>query len=139
MAHALPDRFLHRLFEEAYNQGEMAIVDELFSPPHLTSGSKLDGLLQKAECIKWQIANLRAGFPDLHCVIDGEIQDANKLAAFWTMHGTHRGLFMGNPPSGKKIITQGSLFISLEGRSNMEYWMLIDRLGMLEQLGIIPR
>jgi predicted ester cyclase len=81
----------------------------------------------------------RTAFPDLHCTVEDEIREGDKFAAHWSMRGTHKGLFMGNPPTGRQVQVQGIFFAKFEAGKILEYWMLIDQLGLLQQLGIIPR
>jgi predicted ester cyclase len=89
--------------------------------------------------LKQLIASYRFAFPDLHCTVGDEIRVGDKLAGHWTMRGTHKGLFMGNPPTGKRMQTQGIIFVRFEAGMIVEYWMVIDQFGLLQQLGIIPR
>lgn len=132
------DSLIRRIFEEAFNQGDLSVVDELLSPDHFTH-TAFGGAPQGPAGLKWLIAMFRIAFPDLHCTVEDEIREGNRFAAHWTMHGTHRGLFMGNPPTGKRMQMQGIIFARLEAGMIVEDWMLIDQIGLLQQLGIIPR
>ena len=126
-----------RIFEEAFNQGRMSVIDEVLTPEHC-SHIAFGGLPNGPQGLKWLVAMFRTGFPNLHCIVEDEIRAGEKLAAHWTMHGTHMGLFMGTPPTGKLIQAQGIIFARLEHGMMVEYWMLIDQIGLLQQLGIIP-
>ena len=44
-----------------------------------------------------------SGFPDIQWTLDEMIAEGDKVAARFTMWGTHQGAFFGVPPSGKKI------------------------------------
>lgn len=129
---------LHRIFEDAFNQGKLAVVDDVLAPNHFshttTSGNNND-----PQSFKGLIAMYRTGFPDLHCTINNELREGDKQAAHWTMSGTHKGFFLGNAPTGKQIQTHGSILVRMEMGKIMEYWMLIDQFDILQQLGIIPR
>lgn len=54
------------------------------------------------------------------------------------MHGTHRGLFMGNPPTNRQVEVQGMIFGRIENGRIVEDWTLIDQIGILQQLGLVP-
>ncbi len=131
------ESLISRLFAEAFNQGHLAIVDELLSPDYCThtafGGASLD-----PRGLKWLIAMFRTAFPDLHCNVEDEIREGNRFAAHWTMHGTHRGLFMGNPPTGRQVEVQGMIFGRIENGRIVEDWILIDQIGILQQLGLVP-
>jgi steroid delta-isomerase-like uncharacterized protein len=129
---------IYRIFGEAFNQGSLAVVDEILTPDHFTH-NPFGGIPNGPAGLKWLIAKFRTAFPDLHCTVEDEIRGDDKIAAHFTMCGTHQGLFIGNPPTGKQMQTQGMIFARLVNGMIVEYWMLIDQFGLLQQLGIIPR
>ena len=128
---------IHRIFEEAINQGNMAVVDELIAPDHLAHHS-FGEVPNCPQGIKWWISLFRVAFPDLHCTVEDEINQGDKVAAHWVMRGTQKGLFLGNKPTGKQVEVQGMIFARLENGRMIEDWMLIDQMGILQQLGIVP-
>jgi len=129
---------VRRIFDQAFNQGNLDVVDELVSvdvAAHLASW----GVPASRLGLKQMIANLRSAFPDLHCTIEDEIREVDKIAAHWTMRGIHNGMYFGNLPTGKSIDVPGIIFARTENGRIVENWMLIDQIGLLQQLGIIPR
>ncbi len=80
----------------------------------------------------------RSAFPDLHCTVEDEIGEGDKLAAHWTMRGTHKGPFLGNPPTNRPIVVQGISFARTENGRIVEDWTLVDQMSILQQLGLIP-
>jgi steroid delta-isomerase-like uncharacterized protein len=131
------DSLIRRLFENAFNQGTPAVVDELFAPGGVTH-SVAWGMPQNREGLKHLIALFRSAFPDLHCTVEDEISAGDKVAAHWTMRGTQTGSFLGNPPTRRPITVQGMIFARTENGQIAEGWALLDQMGMLQQLGIIP-
>ena len=121
----------------AFNQGNLAVVEELLAPDSFTHLPAW-GLPNNRMGLKQMIASLRTAFPDLHCTVDDEIHQGNKSAAHWTMHGTHEGLLFGNPPTGRRIEVQGIIFTYAENGRIVDTWLLLDQMGMLQQLGIVP-
>src|SRR4051812_11653928 len=49
------------------------------------------------------IGMMRSGFPDIQWTLDEMIAEEDKIAARFTMRGTHRGTFFGVPATGGKI------------------------------------
>ena len=88
--------------------------------------------------LKHLIAGFRAAFPDLHCTVEDEIIDGDRIAAHWTLRGTHEGAFLGSPPTGRTVEVQGIFFARTAGGRIVENWIVLDQLGMLQQLGIVP-
>ena len=128
---------LRRMLDEAFNQGKLAIVDELVAP-HGISHHSSSGMPPNRMGLKQWIAMFRTAFPDLHCTIEGEITDGAKVAAHWTMYGTHKGWFLGNSPTNKSIVVQGLIYARIENGQIIENWMLVDQMGMLQQIGVVP-
>ncbi len=128
---------LQRIFDKAFNQGDLAAIDELVAPDsishHLSWGIPANRLGFK----QW-IAMLRTGFPDLQCTIEDEILEGDKIAAHWTMRGTHKGLFLGNSPTNKPILVQGLIYARIDNNQLIENWTMIDQMGVLQQLGLVP-
>ena len=76
-------------------------------------------------------------FPDIHFTIKDIITEGDKVAVFVNWKGTHRGEYMGIPPTGKKIdITVANIIIIADGRW-VEFWNVTD-MRLLQQLGAIP-
>jgi len=125
------------LFEQAFNQGNLAIVDKLVSvdsPVHIPGW----GMPANRLGLKQMIANLRAAFPNLHCTVDDEIEGESKSAVLWAMRGTHNGSFFRNLPTGKRVEAQGFVFTHRTDRQITEGWFLIDQMSILQQLGVAP-
>ena len=84
------------------------------------------------------VSGLITGFPDLRFEVLAQIADGDKVAARWAIHGTHKGTFLGIPPTGVAILDQGvDVFVFRHGKIG-EVWVNENDLGLLRQLGVIP-
>ena len=128
---------IRQIFEQAFNQGNLAVVDELLSPDHLKHNA-FGGAPNGPRGLKLMIMMFRTAFPDLLCTIEDEIREGDKVAAHFTMQGTHQGSFLGNPPTGRQVKALGIIFARTENGQIVEDWTLTDQLGILQQLGLIP-
>ncbi len=128
---------VQRIFNQAFNQGNLTVVDELVAPDGVTHSLPW-GLPAGRQGLKQWITIFRTAFPDLHCTVEDEINAGDKLAAHWTMRGTHQGPLLGNRPTGRPIVVQGLIFARIENDRIAEDWILVDQMGMLQQLGIVP-
>ncbi len=54
-------------------------------------------------------------------------------------HRTHQGEFEGIAPTNKEILTTGIFIHRIEKGNLAERWTAYDALGMMQQLGVIPR
>src|SRR6185369_2621446 len=84
------------------------------------------------------IGMMRGGFPDIQWTLEETIAEGDKVAARFTMRGTHQGAFFGVPPSGKKIVVQAMNFYRLSDGKFVEERGQPDLLGLLQQIGAVP-
>jgi len=66
------------------------------------------------------------------------VAEGDKVAARFTMRGTHRGTFIGVPATGKTIAVQAMNIYSLSGGQFVEEHGQPDMLGLLQQIGAVP-
>jgi steroid delta-isomerase-like uncharacterized protein len=128
---------IRHIFDEAFNQGNLSVVDELIAPDSISHRLSW-GIPANRMGLKQLIATFRTAFPDLHCTVEDEIHQDDRVAAHWTLRGTHKGLFLGNSPTNKSIVVQGLIYARIENGQVIENWTLIDQLGVLQQLGLVP-
>lgn len=135
MSHSA-ETIVRRLIEQGFNEGDLAVADELISPdmaehqnfgPHHAAG---------AEGVKAVIASLRRAFPDFHLAIDDLAVSGDTVWLRMTGTGTNDGSFMGHPPTGRPMRTQVFDALRVEGHQIVEHWGVPDRLGTLFQLGL---
>ncbi len=122
-----------RLFEEGYNSGNMAAVDEVVSN-HLICHPDIPGLPSGRVGISQMITTLRAGFPDLQVLVDDLVAMADIVMAREIFCGTHLGQFMDVPPTGLPIAWTRIAVYRLADGKIVERWSEADLFGMLRQL-----
>ena len=84
------------------------------------------------------IGMMRSGFPDIQWTLEDTVEEADKVAARFTMRGTHKGAFFGVPPTGKKIEVQAMNFYRFSSGQIVEEYGQRDLLGLMQQIGAIP-
>ena len=69
-----------------------------------------------------------------HTVVEGD-----KVADYLTSTGTHRGEFMGIPPTGKPVATSAIEILRIDDSGRVaERWQRFGAMQLLQQLGVIP-
>jgi steroid delta-isomerase-like uncharacterized protein len=84
------------------------------------------------------IEMMRGGFPDIQWTLEEMVAEDDKVAARFTMRGTHQGTFMGVPPSGKEITVQAMNIYHLSDGKFVKEHGQPDMLGLLQQIGAVP-
>ena len=112
--------------EELWNHtGDLDAAEELFAAG-------------QAEAAKQEAADFRRGFPDVISTIEDLIAEGDKVVARWRSRATHRGDYMGTPPTDKEVQFTGISFYRIEGNKITESWTVEDELGLMRQIGAIP-
>jgi predicted ester cyclase len=62
----------------------------------------------------------------------------DKVVVRWRNRATHIGEFLGIPPTGKGFSFQGIKVYRIETGKLAQGWSVVDTLGQLLQLGVIP-
>lgn len=126
-----------RIIEEGFNQGNLAVADELVAPgavEHQRGGAG-DG----PEGVKRTISILRSAFPDFTITIDEVAVVGDKVWARQRGGGTNLGSFAGFPPTGRKAFTDVIDVCRFEDGKMVEHWGVPDQLGMMMSLGHIGK
>ncbi|MEW5718953.1 MAG: ester cyclase [Chloroflexota bacterium] len=131
------EEVFRRLIEEGFNKGNLAVLDDLFTP-NFTEHQ--DGFVPpNLEGVKGAIVSLRTPFPELRLTIEEIIASGDKTWARITARGKHQGPFMGQPPTGKPFAITVIDICRFENGLIVEHWGVADRLGLMGQLGLFPR
>jgi steroid delta-isomerase-like uncharacterized protein len=77
-------------------------------------------------------------FPDAKITVEASINEGDTVASRWTMTGTHRGDFMGVPPTGRQISMKGIDFSRVVDGEIAEHWAQFDAIGVMQQIGALP-
>lgn len=123
--------------EEVWNTGELTIADEVFAPDFVNHDPSAPEVTDLAS-YKGFVAMVRSGMPDFHVTIDDMVTEGDEVAARWTASGTHRGEFLGIPPTGKHATWTGIAIYRFADGKIVEAWWSKDTLGLLQQIGVIP-
>lgn len=123
---------------EVFEQGRLAVVDEICAPDLIEHGTPPPGIPQGREGIKAIASALRKGFPDIKYKLDHQIAEGEFVASYVTVSGTHKGEIFGMPATGKHATWAEAHFVKLVNGKMTEHWGVTDQLGMLRQLGLAP-
>ena len=130
---------VRRVFLELINKGNLDVADEVFAPGYVFRDPLLSETVRGPEGFKRLIAGYLEAAPDARITIHDQIAEGDTVMTRWTAHGTHTGDLMGYPATGKRYELPGVLVSRLTAGKIVEDWEFRDDLGMLQQVGAIPR
>jgi steroid delta-isomerase-like uncharacterized protein len=126
---------VYRYFEEIWNKGNLAAIEELVAANAV--GHVAGQLVQGRETLKQRVTLGRSIYSDLSFTIEDEIVNGAKVAVRWTHRGRHTGEFMGAAPTGKLVTVTGINIFRLAAGKIEEIWVNSDDLGEMRQLGLV--
>jgi steroid delta-isomerase-like uncharacterized protein len=126
---------VRRYIEEAVNEGNLAIIDELMHPDYYNPTTAAGPAPGGAERYKQSVAQTRAAFPDVRATFEYMIAAGDLVAYHVVWRGTHRGEWRGIPPTGKHVEWRATAFRRVVGGKVVAGWGTYDWLSVLEQLG----
>jgi len=126
-----------RIVEEFMNKGNMAVAEALVAedfvaldPPPGTQPGR-EGLIDN-------IAMMRTAFPDLEWTFEEQVAEGDKVACYIVWRGTHQGVFLGIPPTGKRVTVPGMVFDYFVAGKCKESRFLMNIMSLMQQLGVVP-
>ncbi|HEX6385062.1 MAG TPA: ester cyclase, partial [Anaerolineae bacterium] len=120
------------------NEGNLGVADELIVADAVEH-EEFPGLEGSGpEVAKQFVAIIRSAFPDVRVQTQDMIAEGDKVVARVTLTGTHRGEFLGIPPTGKQVEVSTIDIIRVADGKMVEHWGVTDNLGMMQQLGVVP-
>jgi steroid delta-isomerase-like uncharacterized protein len=109
-------------------------IDEAWVGYHPFAGPVPD-----PERLKGGSAAMAEAFPDLRTAEVDSVKEGDKVAFRWLLSGTHEGEFMGVAATGRRVEAMGMDIVRLADGDIVEHWGEFDAMGLLRQIGIIPR
>ncbi len=125
---------VRRFLDEAWNQSNPLIADEVISPGYVLHGSSQS---PGPEGVKQLMAAFRAAFTEIQSEFEDVFGEGDRVAVRWSTRAVHCGDFMGIEPSGQAVNYSGIDIFRLEKGQIVERWSSSDNLGMLQQLGAV--
>jgi predicted ester cyclase len=129
---------VRRLYETIAKDKDLSILDEYIAENAIDHNQLLPGQSQGVEGTKQAYTKVLQAFPDLQINIEDQIAEGDKVVSRLKMTGTHKGEFMGIPPTGKKGTASLIDIVRIAGGKVVERWGLMDQAELMEQLGLAP-
>ena len=123
---------LGRRIAQAWNEGNLEIIDEVYAPNYVNHFTGED-----REKLKQALEGVRAAFSDLHITLDDSIVEGDQLAFRWTMRAVHTGEYLGVPATGRHVEVRGIHIGRIENGQVVEEWSRGDDIGLLRQIGAL--
>jgi predicted ester cyclase len=123
-------RFNREVIDEDNLQSFHELMHDNFinhtAPPGADNGKQ--GILQSIH------HGLRTAFPDLKAIVHDIVSEGDRVAARKSLRGTHQGMFMSIPPTGKKISIEVFEIVKVKDGRYLEYWGMNNLANVIAEL-----
>src|SRR3954465_11780256 len=126
-------QLVRRFLQEAWNEHNPAIVNELLSPLYCRHLATSPYLLSRDGQRK-SIVAIKQAFTNFHLAIEDVLADADKVVYRGILRGTHSFEFRDIEPTHREIVLMVIGIVRLEGGLIVEQWGGVNELDLLQQL-----
>ena len=126
-------RNVEKLFETCFNQGDLGLLDQLVAPDYV--GPRGD---KGPAGFRGIVVGLRTAFPDIHYTVDDVVAEGDRVAVRWHWTGTHKAPFRAFAATGQDVSNPGIGIFRFKDGKIVAAALETDRLGFLEQIGVVP-
>lgn len=127
---------VRRFVEEIQNRHDLELIDELVSAEFVDHSGR--AVPPNRDGMKAFLVNVFAAFPDARFTVHEQLAEGDKVMTYKTFHGTHKGAFMGIPPSGNEVAFDIIDVFTVRAGKLVEHWSVVDQLALMRQIGAIP-
>lgn len=124
-------------FEQVLNQGQIDATGKYFAED-MVEHAPFPGQAPGVEGLKDVLRGLRTSFPDMHWTVEEQFAEGDKVLTRFEWKGTHRGVFFGVPATNRPVVVWGMVIDQLVDGKIKETRILMDTLGLMIQLGVVP-
>jgi predicted ester cyclase len=125
-----------RYVDEVLNGRNLDVIDEICADGYVSHIPGMPEMDRAGD--KQPVGSMFAGFPDLAFELREQIAEGDRVLHTLTGRGTHQAAFMGLPPTGRHVGVTGLNIDRTANGKIAESWGVIDILGLLQQLGVVP-
>jgi predicted ester cyclase len=124
---------VRRLLERVRVGWTPDVIEEFFAPSYRRYLNPTTPPLTR-EGQRDRANRLRAAFPDATTTLEDILAEGDRVAYRLTIHGTHRAVFQGIPPTGKPVTVSFTAIVRIEDGRVVEEWGGLDLFDLRQQL-----
>src|SRR5215467_995788 len=130
------NKVLTRQVIATFNSGDIESLKEWFTQDFVWHFSSTTTMNKEQFLVFTH--SIRQSFPDFVFTIEDIVAENDTVVVRFIATGTHQGVFQGLAPTHKRFSIIGFGQYNLTHGKISEGWELLDELGELQQLGVVP-
>jgi len=128
--------FMHRWFEEVWNNQNEAAIEEMFGADgvgHGLGGEPIVG----PENVKTFHRAFVSAYPDLKVHVEDTVVEGDKIATRCRVTGSHQGNGIGVAPTNTPVEFTGMVIVRVRDGQIVEAWNEFNFMEMYKQVGAL--
>lgn len=132
---------VQRYYNEIWNNGDLALIDELMAPEYqnIDPATPNGGIVYGREGMRQLVTTYRTTFPDIHFDLHEQFAEGEMVISRWTASGTMQSSLNGLPATGRHGSVTGITLSRFADNLIVEDVVNWDTLGLLIQCGLLPQ
>lgn len=131
------EEFANRWNEEVWDEGDVDAIEDLVAEEFVMHDPGLPWPVRGTDGVRRVVGKILTAFPDPHVELEAVVAEGEMIAVRNRFTATHEGTYLDVEPTGREIDVPVTAFQRIEDGKLVEEWQLVDRLGMLQQLGVV--
>ncbi|MGI4720626.1 MAG: ester cyclase [Janthinobacterium lividum] len=127
-------QLVRTLYQDCINGRDLDRIEALVAPDFLGPRGERGPREFRAT-----IEAVLMGFPGVRFEIHDLFGEGDRVALRWAFRASHGGWFVGQPPSSNQVTQEGNVIYQIREGMIVRAWLQADRLGVLQQIGAVPR
>jgi predicted ester cyclase len=138
-----PADVVERFFSEVWNRRDFAVLDQIVHESCVThqvrsAPGPISTTARGPAALRQHIETWLTAFPDIQVTTDHRCACGNEVISWVTMRGTHLASWQGIAPTGREVTIRTVAQHRVEAGRIVEDWVIVETLGLFQQLGVIP-
>jgi predicted ester cyclase len=129
---------VRRIYKEYLDELNPAAADELLAADVVVHGARAFGEASGRENVKQGFSSFLSGFAERRTEVEDLVAEGDRIVARHTHYAKHVNEVFGIPPTGQQLSVWGIDIFRIENGKIVEWWVIDDTLGMMQQMGAIP-
>lgn len=129
-------KIIYYFIEEVINNQNLNAANEIVAEDFIEH-IPFPGQGPGREGLKFALNSMFTGFPDMKWTVHEQIAEGEKVVTRFTWTGTHKGEFMGIPPTERSVEVWGVVIDVVRNNLFSESRIIMDSIGLLQQLGVM--
>jgi steroid delta-isomerase-like uncharacterized protein len=129
-----------RYLQRAWGDGHWATAEEIVDENAVFHDQVREGDLPPGrEGVRVAMERIATGMPDFVMEVHDLVAEGDIVVIRWSATGTHAGDFNGFPATGRVATLYAISIVRMKDGHIVEGWQETDRLGMAQELGMVPK